>query len=1082
MPLLRARILCVSALCVITGAAPLHARQGDTAKARGPKATHPAPEEERLDAKARELFRADRYRDVIPVLTELLDLRRKRLPKDDALIGITLYNLADIHRRLGEYDKAIPLMKDSLPILERSNPDNKQSAGITRYYIGEMYEKLGDDKNAATWYTKGVEVLADALPTTDPNLSATFAVAVQACRKAGDYDTGGRILQMALKLYKKTPKALPVNLVATLHDFARDCRDKGKPALALLLFIESGTILTERLGPDDVHVADVYWDIGKLLEGQMRPADALALYRRTIAIYDKNKKITEALLQLQTRAGNLAADVEQMDEARALFDSALSKAASLHLPTPAVTDIELQYVTMLLRSYQFQHARPLLDKLTSRKDVGTDVQLRFATYLVMAGEDDQARAVLAPLIPMLETHPTSGELLICLDLLAPVYRRLKRIADAEATSKRADEVAAKQFGEKSGKTLFRRGRRAMQAGDARGAVELYKAAVLASNKDKTFDETTIAELLDDVAFALVRIGRDDYAAAKANAEQGLEIRRRINGPNSPLFAAATFNFGTLLRDMGDRDGSEKKYAEAAQIMKEYTSHVLPLLSMPEQHALIDSMVAQYTRTTFAWCRDNERKHSLYSALLFWKGLLVEGLRKQSLLSRLEGEESLRLDVLRLRQVDADIASLYRQPGSLSRSEWESRYSKMSGTREALERALLRAHPDIGGDPFDKPDPLPVLREAMGEGDLLIDVFRAGAGKEGAEYHGVIVCKGSAPRFIRIADSKELDPVFEAWRKSVMSWGDASREWDSLRERLWTPVAGAIPSGTRRVFVAADGVLTLVPWQLLPPPEAPYQMSLVNSPREFVQHHRQADQRSTTKGKARFLWVTASGGDGGSVTPPAEASEAATSLRILLKGRFVLDERAVAGMTSSDFTGLVAKNPYAYVATHGMYLPRSRLAEPAESARPAPGAELPFVTAERTPLVQSGIVLGAGKSGSQTVVLATDLLNVSLGGCDMLVLAGCDSGRGDVVDGQGVLGLRSAVMAAGARTTVVSLWKVPGSASELLVYRFLKELVENHQPPARALRLAQDQVRNTPGGLYKADRHWAGWVVIGGVDQ
>jgi CHAT domain-containing protein len=56
---------------------------------------------------------------------------------------------------------------------------------------------------------------------------------------------------------------------------------------------------------------------------------------------------------------------------------------------------------------------------------------------------------------------------------------------------------------------------------------------------------------------------------------------------------------------------------------------------------------------------------------------------------------------------------------------------------------------------------------------------------------------------------------------------------------------------------------------------------------------------------------------------------------------------------------------------------------------------------------------------------------------MVVLSACDTGRGQVQVGEGVLGLRRAFQQAGAQTVLASLWKVPDTETEQLMTAFLR---------------------------------------------
>jgi hypothetical protein len=93
--------------------------------------------------------------------------------------------------------------------------------------------------------------------------------------------------------------------------------------------------------------------------------------------------------------------------------------------------------------------------------------------------------------------------------------------------------------------------------------------------------------------------------------------------------------------------------------------------------------------------------------------------------------------------------------------------------------------------------------------------------------------------------------------------------------------------------------------------------------------------------------------------------------------------------------------------------------------------------------------------------------------DLVVLSACQTGRGELRRGEGLIGLCRAFMVAGAPRVVASLWDVPDDATRLLMEDFYLRL-DGGADAVVALREAQEAVRTT----HPEPAAWAGWVLWG----
>jgi hypothetical protein len=177
--------------------------------------------------------------------------------------------------------------------------------------------------------------------------------------------------------------------------------------------------------------------------------------------------------------------------------------------------------------------------------------------------------------------------------------------------------------------------------------------------------------------------------------------------------------------------------------------------------------------------------------------------------------------------------------------------------------------------------------------------------------------------------------------------------------------------------------------------------------------------------------------------------------------------------------------YAHVATHGFFFQADNV--PIRARRNVSGMSpepMSQFGGARNPLVESGIALAGANvrdpttQESKGLLTAEELVGFDLSRTELLTLSACDTGRGQRVTGQGVMGLQASVMAAGARSLLMSLWKVPDEPTAKLMEAFYSNLWVKKLSKAEALTKAQQAVRDDSSGRFKNPRNWAAWVLVG----
>jgi tetratricopeptide (TPR) repeat protein len=101
--------------------------------------------------------------------------------------------------------------------------------------------------------------------------------------------------------------------------------------------------------------------------------------------------------------------------------------------------------------------------------------------------------------------------------------------------------------------------------------------------------------------------------------------------------------------------------------------------------------------------------------------------------------------------------------------------------------------------------------------------------------------------------------------------------------------------------------------------------------------------------------------------------------------------------------------------------------------------------------------------------------------DLVTLSGCGTGLGKRVAGEGYLGFVHAFLQAGARSLVLSLWKVEDEATALFMDRFYAKLAEGASR-VDALRDARRWLRDfrddSGQQVYRHPAYWAAFVLVG----
>ncbi|MEG4813169.1 tetratricopeptide repeat protein [Microcoleus sp. K5-D4] len=106
---------------------------------------------------------------------------------------------------------------------------------------------------------------------------------------------------------------------------------------------------------------------------------------------------------------------------------------------------------------------------------------------------------------------------------------------------------------------------------------------------------------------------------------------------------------------------------------------------------------------------------------------------------------------------------------------------------------------------------------------------------------------------------------------------------------------------------------------------------------------------------------------------------------------------------------------------------------------------------------------------------TDIFNLKLA-ADLVVLSACQTGMGQNIQGEGLVGLTRGFMYAGAQRVVVSLWSVDDEGTATLMSSFYQGMLQKGLKPAAALRAAQLEMLKQEE--WRSPYYWAAFTLQG----
>lgn len=549
-----------------------------------------------------------------------------------------------------------------------------------------------------------------------------------------------------------------------------------------------------------------------------------------------------------------------------------------------------------------------------------------------------------------------------------------------------------------------------------------------------------------VIVAELRVG-ELGAEALVEAEAALAAVSRVRGAQSADTAAVATRVAAIALAVGRADRAFALLDQAAEVEEAWISQNLALGESSAVRALLRDRAATLDQAVDLALRgapDRPEAAALaLETLLRRKGRALDAEARGSALALADPElraarEALRvLTDRRAQLVHASFADAEAMAGAArSLSDLDAQIVERERQIAARVRAL-----GLGAAPVTVPD----IAARLPPGATLVEwtVWRPASPElpatAGPARLAIFTLRADGA--VAAADLGPLSAVAEATerlRAAILG----RKPWEETADALARAAFGPLGAGLAQaetVLLSPDGPLLVAPLSLLLPDRP---ARLLGSGRDLLPRDRPAAppapplvladvdfsvaEESATADTRGSVWASL----------PGTRVEGRAARDLLPGARLWTGATATAPRLKAERAPLVL-----HIASHGFFLGGAE--EPAPDTRGvalAPDRAAPRAIAD--PLLQTGVVLAGANdplAREDGLLTAAELAGMDLHGTALVVLSACETGLGATVTGEGVFGLRRALVVAGSESQILSLWKVDDRATAAWMTAFYEAL-------------------------------------------
>lgn len=916
-----------------------------------------------------------------------------------------------------------------------------------------------------------------------------------------------------IELLAEEKELVAASLVHALRNRAERFYGQGDPAQALMTFNLAQSI-AEQIG-DRLQVARMVLLIGHVHRLQGNFAQAMEFFQKSLAI---NEAIEERAGIASTRIGfglvhdaqgNYTKALEYYQKSLTIFEALDSKTAiatllnnigNVHRSQGDYVQALKYYQKSLGISQELNHTHGVLSSL-GNIGVVYGSQGNFAKALdyyqrslAMSEAEDDKQGIAITLGNIGVLYRKQGNYEQALDYYRKSLAKSESIEDKVGIAQMVNNIGTVhlQQGDYAEALDYYRKALAMreQSGDRQGTSDTMMAIGVIHTtqgnyeqaweyfqksltiKEDITDRSGIANLLDHISIYHRKQGHNSQALDFA--ERATTLAREVG--NLYLLWSTQVNAGLAYRALNQPDKARLAFEEAIAVIETMRGQVAGSEQAQQRffedklspyHTMVDLLVARNNPTEALIFTERAKARALLDLLYSGRVNIVKAMTGQEQ----EQERALRAEVISL-NTQMNRASQRDRPDQARLDELKSQLEKARLSYEAFQTSLYAAHPELkvkrGQAPVIKTDELAsllpdstsaLLQYTVTEEKTYLFVITKSAAK--SETHIQV--------YTLAVKRADLAKEIESFRLQLARRDLGFRPSAIKLYGLLMGVAEAQLRGKTNLIIAADDTL----WDL------PFQALMKRSNRYVIEESAISYAPSLTVLREMMKRAEKGGEKAGSTNLLALGNPVVSKEK---HNRATLRDERLAALPEAEEEVMALRQLYGTSQSRvytGAEAGEERVKREAGEARIVHFAAHGMIN-NASPMY-SHLVLAEGGGKEDGLLEAWEMMEMEMK-AEMVVLSACETARGRIGAGEGMVGMSWAMFIAGVPTMVVSQWKVEAAGTKELMVNFHRGLVREDGGAKRKMRKAE-ALRGAAMKLMKTagTRHpfyWAGFVLVG----